>query len=91
MFTVDRCLNDGPPSVPVLIQMNQVHALTICSFNIHFNATLLSTPTLLSCLRSSRFPTKTPHPSLFVPHVPRPFHPPLFYRPNNTLQALQIM
>ena len=72
MFTVDRRHNDGPPDVTVPIQMNPVHALTFCSFNLHFNVILPSTPTLLSRLLSSRFSTKTPTSvSLRAPYVPR--------------------
>jgi hypothetical protein len=41
---IHYCVHKNPPLDTVLSEMNAVHNLTICSFKIHFNIILSSTP-----------------------------------------------
>jgi hypothetical protein len=62
-------IHKSPSPVPILSQINPVHAPTPSFWNVYFNINLTSTPGSSKCFLSSGFPTKTLYSRLRFPYV----------------------
>jgi len=70
---VHYLIHNIPPPVPILIQINPVHAPTLHSLKIHFNIIILPTPGSLKCSLSLRFPHQN---SVYTTPPPYMLHAP---------------
>ena len=83
-----------PPAVPILSQLNPVHAPTSHFLNIHFNIIHPSKPGSPKWSLSFRFPHQNPAYASPLPHtryMPRPSHSSQFYHSNNIGWRVQII
>jgi len=77
--------HNSPPTIPILSQINPIHALLPYFYSIHFNIILPTTP----CLQIGLFLHVSPPKSRNMCHMPRPSH--LLYHQKNTWWAVQII
>ena len=83
-----------PPLVPILSQMNPLHALPYYIFNIHFNCILPSKPRSSKWFLSFWFPRHKPAYVPLLPHtcyMPCPPHSPWCNHSNNIWWGVQVM
>jgi hypothetical protein len=89
---VHYCVQNSPPLVHILSQINPVHILTTYFFKIRSNIILPSTPKssrVVSCLQVFRS-TFCTHLISHAYYMPRPTHPPRFDHPNSIWWCIDV-